>query len=219
LRGNIRSDEANCGGCSAPCSTPSNVIPKCDAGVCDYSHCKWETLNCDGIVGCETQVRTPFIYSEGLNFAKFQDNSLAGTVYDLDDTTPVFAGNFSLSYTPTPGDSIRFTCKGCLEIPSFSSGFTFEVNGGINGGQSINLILIKYHYGKIGVTVIDVVTFDIGSTTSFGSIKGGNVWQKGSITYSNSSYTKYDGIFIQNALSVTQDTVYFDNIQVSPASC
>jgi len=136
------------------------------------------------------------IYKDGLQ-SNFQDWSWGE--HNLNDVSVIQGGNTkSISFTPKNWGALFFGCNQCIDTDKYKS-VEFYINGGQNGGQIVDLSMVK-NSAKTGTTKVITVP--------------ANTWTKVSATFAELGVNgKCDGLWIQDTKG-DQSTLYVDSIRV-----
>ncbi|EGC39159.1 galactose-binding domain-containing protein [Dictyostelium purpureum] len=123
-------------------------------------------------------------------------------------TRQVFSGNYSIEWLPTATKSLHFMCWSCIKTNDHKS-VEFMVNGGNNGGQDMDIDLLKLNPDQ---TNSIVKTFKLSSVVEGGKVLK-NQWSK--VTVDLTALGKdqeFDGFWLK--ADTSQPTMYVDDIGV-----
>ena len=154
------------------------------------------------------QSTTQSIYSDELDNG-YQDWSWA--THSLTNTSPVYAGNYSISLTLSAWTALFLHNSDESTVPF--TALQFYVNGGATGGQ-------QFVVAAIGDTNTVLGEVPISQYVTGGTIPA-NTWVKVTIPLSAlgaADVSNFSGIWLQDSTGGNQSTLYLDNISLLGAA-
>lgn len=140
----------------------------------------------------------------------FNPNCSFNAAPDFAETSVVHGGNFAISYDAAQYGAVSWCAPNSLSTSNYS-GITFWVNGGVSGGQDLQLV-----FGFMGVPVAQTSLANL-----LGQAIAANTWVQATASF-DSAPMQYSGSFNQisiqdesgNAAGNPQPTVYFDDVSL-----